>query len=80
VGYHVNSSYRVTSSHKEESMPVIHVEMWPGRTHAQKQELARVITQAMVDITKTTPEATIVIFDDVAKENWAQAGVLSSDT
>lgn len=61
-------------------MPVIHVEMWPGRTHAQKKELARVITQAMVDIAKTTPEATIVIFDDVAKENWAQAGVLSSDT
>jgi 4-oxalocrotonate tautomerase len=54
--------------------------MWPGRTHAQKQELARVITQAMVDIAKTTPEATIVIFDDVAKENWAQAGVLATET
>ena len=60
-------------------MPVIHVEMWPGRTHAQKQELAKAITQAMVDIAKTTPEATIVIFDDIAKENWAQAGVLASD-
>jgi phenylpyruvate tautomerase PptA (4-oxalocrotonate tautomerase family) len=34
----------------------------------------------VVDITKTTPEATIVIFDDVPKENWAQGGVLSSET
>ena len=29
-------------------MPVIHVEMWPGRTVAQKQELAKAITEAMV--------------------------------
>jgi len=67
-------------TYEEETMPVIHVEMWPGRTHAQKQELARAITDAMVKIANTTPEATIVIFDDVAKENWAQAGVLASET
>jgi phenylpyruvate tautomerase PptA (4-oxalocrotonate tautomerase family) len=29
-------------------MPIIRIEMWPGRTHAQKAELARVITEAMV--------------------------------
>ena len=60
-------------------MPVIHVEMWPGRTQAQKKQLAKAITDAMVDITKTTPEATIVIFQDVPKENWAQGGELSSE-
>jgi 4-oxalocrotonate tautomerase len=54
--------------------------MWPGRTYAQKQELARAITDAFVKIVNTTPEATIVIFNDVPKENWAQAGVLSSET
>jgi 4-oxalocrotonate tautomerase len=61
-------------------MPVIHVEMWPGRTYAQKQELAKAITQVVVEITKTAPEATIVIFSDVPKENWAQGGLLSSET
>jgi len=61
-------------------MPVIHVEMWPGRTNAQKQDLAKAITEAVVKITNTTPEATIVIFSDVPKENWAQAGVLASET
>ena len=61
-------------------MPVVHVEMWPGRTYAQKQELAKAITQAMVDIVKTTTEATIVIFSDVPKENWSQAGELASET
>jgi 4-oxalocrotonate tautomerase len=61
-------------------MPIVRVEMWPGRTHAQKQELARVITEAIVSIAQTTAEATIVIFQDVAKEDWAQGGVLASDT
>jgi len=60
-------------------MPIIRIEMWTGRTHAQKAELARVITEAMVTIAHTTPEATVVIFGDVAKENWASAGVLASD-
>jgi 4-oxalocrotonate tautomerase len=65
---------------KETQMPVIHVEMWTGRTVEQKKQLAQAITDAVVKIAKTTPEATIVIFDDVPKENWAQAGVLSSET
>lgn len=61
-------------------MPIVRVEMWSGRTHAQKQELARVITDALVNIAQTTPEATIVIFEDIPRENWAQGGVLASDT
>ncbi len=61
-------------------MPVVRVEMWIGRTHAQKQELARVITEAMVNIAHTTPEATIIVFEDIDKENWAQSGSLASDT
>lgn len=60
-------------------MPIIRVEMWAGRTHAQKAELARVITEAVVTIAHTTPEATIVVFEDIPKENWAQGGVLASD-
>ena len=60
-------------------MPIVRVEMWPGRTHEQKQKLAKAITDAIVDIAKTTPEATIIVFDDVPKENWAQSGVLASD-
>ena len=60
-------------------MPIVRIEMWPGRTHAQKAELARVITDAVVTIGHTTPEATLVILEDVGKENWAQGGVLASD-
>ncbi len=60
-------------------MPIVRVEMWPGRTHEQKAELAKAITDAVVRIAKTTPEATTVVFTDVPKENWAQGGKLASD-
>jgi 4-oxalocrotonate tautomerase len=60
-------------------MPIVRVELWAGRTHSQKQELARAITEAVCAIAETTPEATIVIFEDVDRSNWAQAGVLASD-
>jgi len=60
-------------------MPVVRVEMWPGRTHAQKAELARLVTEAVVEVSHTTPEATTVIFEDVSDENWAVGGVLASD-
>jgi len=53
--------------------------MFSGRTHAQKQELARAITEAVANIAHTTPEATIVVFADVERENWAQGGVLASE-
>ncbi len=61
-------------------MPIVKVEMWPGRTQAQKTELARVITEAVVTIAHATPESTIVIFEDVARENWAVGGVLTSQS
>ena len=60
-------------------MPIVRIEMWPGRTKAQKAELARVITEAVVTIAHTRPEAVTVVFQDVAKDNWAQAGVLASE-
>ena len=60
-------------------MPIVRVEMWSGRTKAQKQELARAITEVVCNIAHTTPEKTIVVFQDIAKDDWAEAGRLASD-
>ena len=60
-------------------MPIVRVEMWPGRTHEQKAELARAITDAVVNIAKTTADETIVVFTDVSKDDWAKSGKLASD-
>ena len=55
------------------------VELWPGRTVAQKREMARAITEVVCNVAHTTPDATIVIFQEIAKEDWAQAGRLASE-
>ncbi len=60
-------------------MPIVRLSMWSGRTVDQKKELARAITDAVVSIGKTTPDATIVIFEEIEKEDWAQAGRLASE-
>ncbi len=60
-------------------MPIVRVEMWPGRTQAQKSELAKAITEAVVKIARTTPDQTIVIFQDIPKESWAAGGILASE-
>ncbi|HZP57160.1 MAG TPA: tautomerase family protein [Dehalococcoidia bacterium] len=64
---------------RRQRMPIVRVSMFSGRTHAQKQELARAITEAVANIAHTTPDATIVIFEDIERENWAEAGKLASD-
>ena len=61
-------------------MPVLRVSLWTGRTKEQKAEIAKALTDVMVRIGKTTPEGTIIIFEDVDKSNWAHGGILASDT
>jgi 4-oxalocrotonate tautomerase family enzyme len=53
--------------------------MYPGRTKAQKAELARVITEAMVTIANTQAQAVDIVFNEVSQESWSFGGVLASD-
>ena len=48
--------------------------MYPGRSREQKEEYAKAITDAAVQILKTKPEHVIVVFDEKPKENWFQSG------
>ncbi len=60
-------------------MPIVRIEMWPGRTEAQKREMARAITEVVCNVAHTTPEATTIVFTDIAKDDWAVAGRLASE-
>ena len=60
-------------------MPVVHVEMLPGRSLAQKRELVRVITDAVCNIAHTRPEDTLVLFSEYSVEDWASNGRLYID-
>ena len=60
-------------------MPYINVKMLEGRTREQKRQLAKAITEAMVDICGAKPEGTMVVIEEHAKEDWAVGGVMVAD-
>ena len=55
-------------------MPVIRVSWWAGRSAADKDKVAVMITEAMASVGIPT-EATHVVFEDVPKEDWYIAGI-----
>jgi 4-oxalocrotonate tautomerase len=57
-------------------MPYVKVEMFAGRTPQQKAALSKAITEAFVEHGGAKRESVWVVFDDVAKGNWAIAGEL----
>lgn len=60
-------------------MPVVIVEMYPGRTLEQKRALVRAITDAMVEHAGARPDGLHVIIHEVPKEDWARGGLLGVD-
>jgi 4-oxalocrotonate tautomerase len=60
-------------------MPIIRVEMFPGRTAEQKRNFAKAVTDSFVASCGGTPQSVQIVFQDIEKENWATAGKLASD-
>jgi 4-oxalocrotonate tautomerase len=60
-------------------MPIIHVEMFTGRSADQKRALVEELTEAFVKTAGGTKESVHVIITDVDKENWGSGGQLCSD-
>jgi len=61
------------------SMPVVHVEMWPGRTEGEKEKLVKGITKAFEEI-GVKPERLTIIIHEVPKSNWGIRGEQASKT
>ena len=60
-------------------MPVVNIQLLSGRSKDQKTKIAQAVTNALVDIGGAKPQGVQVIFNDVEKDDWANAGVLLSD-
>lgn len=60
-------------------MPTIHVELFEGRTPLQKAALAKELTEACVRVLGGSPDGIDVIFQDVARHDWATGGTLWSE-
>jgi 4-oxalocrotonate tautomerase len=55
-------------------MPLISVSMYPGRSKEQKEEFAKAITHAAVQILGTKPEHVIIVYSENSRENWFLSG------
>ncbi len=60
-------------------MPVVTVQMWPGRTPEQKKDLVRAITDAMITHADAKPDHLHVIIQEIPPEDWGRAGILGSE-
>ncbi|MEM1242977.1 MAG: 2-hydroxymuconate tautomerase family protein [Cyanobacteria bacterium P01_H01_bin.26] len=60
-------------------MPIIRVEILPGRTVDQKRELVDVLSRETARIAGCSVESIYVVIEDVKKENWGVGGQLCSD-
>ncbi len=59
-------------------MPIVHIEMYPGRSEVMKEHLARRIADAVAEVAGTSRDAVEVIFHEVSKDNWAMGPRLVS--
>jgi 4-oxalocrotonate tautomerase len=61
-------------------MPTLRVELFEGRSAAQKAALAQELTAACVRVLGGKPGGVDIVFYDIKKSDWATGGVLWSDT
>ena len=60
-------------------MPIVTVQMFPGRTVEQKRKLVKAITDAMVEHADAKPKNLHVLIQEVEIEDWGLAGTLGVD-
>ncbi len=55
-------------------MPIVRIELCPGRTHEQKSRYVSEVTRLTAEIMKCAPEAVDVIFSEIPGHDWASGG------
>ncbi len=53
-------------------MPHVIVKLWPGKTDAQKQQLAEQITQDVMKVLHYGPDSISVAFEEVDASQWRE--------
>jgi len=59
-------------------MPFVTIKWFP-RSKEMRAEVAKGITEAIVKITGADPNLVRVVFEDLSRDSYAQAGVLASE-
>lgn len=57
-------------------MPVVTIEWYEGRSAEQKAEVARQVTEVLVEVGKTQADQVWILFKDSEKGGWSIGGEL----
>ena len=60
-------------------MPFIEVNLTAGRTTAQKRAFCEAVTREAARHLDCPPDVVWVVFNDIAKDDWATGGTLVSE-
>lgn len=60
-------------------MPIVRIEMWPGRPRDVKNALIRNVTDAVVDSIGCPEQAVEVLLYEVEQSDWAVGGICHAD-
>ena len=60
-------------------MSIVNISLYSGRTTEQKSKIAKAVTRAISESAGVNDTDTIVLFHDIEKTNWANAGNLVSE-
>jgi 4-oxalocrotonate tautomerase len=60
-------------------MPILRLEMHPGRTLEQKRAFVREATRVAVETLACPEESVDIVISEVPREDWAKAGKLVAD-
>ena len=67
------------TTHWENAVPTIRVELFEGRSTEQKRQLAQALTDAVVSTLGGSADGVDILFYDIARQDWATGGVLWAD-
>jgi 4-oxalocrotonate tautomerase len=60
-------------------MPHVQITMLAGRTVEQKRRMVQRLTELLCEELQAKPEAVVITFIEVPRENYARGGVLKAD-
>lgn len=60
-------------------MPILRLEMHPGRTPEQKREFVREATRVTVETLKCPLDSVDIVIYEIPRDQWAKAGKLMVD-
>ena len=60
-------------------MPILRLEMHPGRTSDQKRAFVREVTRVAVETLGCPSESVDVVINEISRKDWAKAGKLIAD-